>query len=106
MKTYLMDAIWHAMKEWYERKVVSGDIVKTERAKLKVLDLLPKGNANTYIATFLKLKKELEDVGERDHPSTLIEWFLDQIKYPLYDIMVMNLQMNNSKTTSECGFGA
>ena len=41
---------WYAMKEWHARKVVLGDIVKTARAKLDVLDQLPKGDVNCYIS--------------------------------------------------------
>ena len=90
------------MKDWYEGKVVSGDIAKTAKVKLDILVLVPTGDANTYIDMFLELKKELEDVGENEHPNTLIRCFLDLIKDPLYEITVTNMCMNSSKTLDDC----
>ena len=90
------------MKDWYERKVASGNISKTARVKLDLLELVPKGDADTYIDMFLELKKQLEDVGENEHPNTLIECFLDHIKDPLYKITVTNMHMNGTKTLDDC----
>ena len=90
------------MKDWYEGKVVSGDITKTARVKLDLLELVPKGDANTYIDRFLELKKHLEDVGENECLNMLIERFLNHIKDPLYEITVTNMCMNGTKTLDYC----
>ena len=90
------------MKDWYEGKVVSGNIAKTARAKLDLLELVSKDKANMYIDTFLELKKQLEDVGENECPNTLIKHFLDQIKDPLYEIRLTNMCMNGTKTLDYC----
>jgi hypothetical protein len=95
-------AAWNALKEWYEGKVMAGDIAKTCRVKLQALELGPKGDANTYINEFIRLKDLLEEAGEGERPATLSEQFLDQIKDSKYDVMVTTLRMDSSKTLESC----
>ena len=95
-------AAWVALKDWYEGKTMAGDIAKTCRVKLQALELLPKGDANTYINEFIKLKDQLEEAGEGERPATLVEQFLDQIKDPQYEVTVSNLRMENDKTLDQC----
>ena len=95
-------AAWLALKDWYEGKIMVGDIAKTCRIKLQALELLPRGDANTYINEFIRLKDQLEEAGEGERPTTLVEQFLDQIKDSKYEVTVSNLRMDNNKTLERC----
>jgi len=95
-------AAWQSLKDWFEGRTTSGDIAKTCRTKLLALELNPKGDANAYINEFIRLKEQLEDMGEEERLATLIEQFLDQIKDPKYDVMVTTLRMDNNKTLESC----
>jgi hypothetical protein len=95
-------AAWQSLKDWYEGRTTSGDIAKTCRTKLLALELNPKGDANAYINEFIRLKEQLEDMGEGERSATLIEQFLDQIKDPKYDVTVTTLRMDNNKTLESC----
>jgi len=95
-------AAWHSLKDWYEGRTTSGDIAKTCRTKLLALELNPKGDANEYINEFIRLKEQLEDIGEGERSATLIEQFLDQIKDPKYNVTVTTLRMDNNKTLESC----
>jgi hypothetical protein len=64
--------------------------------------LTPKGDANTYINEFIRLKDQLEEAGEGERPATLIDQFLDQIKDSKYDITVTSLRMDSNKTLDSC----
>ena len=66
-------AAWHSLKDWYEGRATSSDVSKTCHTKLLGLELNPKGDANTYINEFIRLKEQLEDMGEGECPATLIE---------------------------------
>ena len=68
------------MKDWYKGKTTSGDITKTYRLKLQALELTTKGDTNMYINEFIRFKNQLEDMNEGEHPATLMDQFLDQIK--------------------------
>ena len=57
-------AAWQSLVESYEGKTVAGDITKTCRVKLQALELNPKGDANSYINEFIRLRDQLEDAGE------------------------------------------
>jgi hypothetical protein len=95
-------AAWLSLKDWYEGKTMAGDIAKTCRVKLQALELTPKGDANTYINEFIRLKDQLEETGEGERPATLIDQFLDQIKDSKYDVTVTSLRMDGSKTLENC----
>jgi len=95
-------AAWQSLVEWYEGRVVAGDIAKTCRVKLQALELNPKGDTNSYINEFIRLKDQLEDTGEGERPATLIDQFLDQIKDSKYDVTVTTLRMDPNKTLESC----
>jgi hypothetical protein len=95
-------AAWHSLKDWYEGKTTSGDIAKTCRMKLQALQLTPKGDANMYINEFIHFKNQLEDMDEGEHPATLIDQFLDQIKDNKYEVTITNLRMDSEKTLQQC----
>jgi len=90
------------LKDWYEDKTTSGDIAKTCRLKLQALELTPKGDANMYINEFIRFKNQLEDMNEGEHPATLMEQLLDQIKDNKYEVTITNLRMDNGKTMETC----
>jgi hypothetical protein len=95
-------AAWYSLKDWFEGKTTSGDIAKTCRIKLQALELMPKGDANIYINDFIRLKNQLESMDEGEHPATLIDQFLDQIKDNKYEVTVTNLRMDSEKTLQQC----
>jgi hypothetical protein len=66
------------------------------------LELNPKGDANSYINEFIRLRDQLEDAGEGEQPATLIDQFLDQIKDSKYDVTITTLRMDSSKTLESC----
>jgi hypothetical protein len=70
--------------------------------KLQALELTPKGDANGYINEFIRLRDQLEEAGEGECPTTLIDQFLDQIKDPKYEVTITTLRMDNSKTLDSC----
>ena len=55
-----------------------------------------------YINEFIRFKNQLEDMNEGEHPATLMDKFLDQIKDNKYEVTVTNLRMNNGKTLETC----
>ena len=95
-------AAWQSLVDWFEGVAVAGDIAKTCRTKLQALELNPKGNANTYINEFIRLRDQLEDTGEGERPATLIDLFLDHIRDDKYKITVSNLRMDRNKTLDSC----
>jgi len=95
-------AAWHTLKDWYESKTTSSDIAKTCRLKLQALELTPKGDANMYVSEFIRFMNQLEDMNEGEHPASLMDQFLDQIKDNKYEVRVTNLRMNNGKTLETC----
>ena len=60
------------------------------------------GDANMYINEFIRFKNQLEDMNEEEHPATLMDQFLDQIKDNKYEVTVTNLRMDNGKTLETC----
>lgn len=95
-------AAWQSLVDWFEGVAVAGDIAKTCRTKLQALELNPKGNTNTYINEFIRLRDQLEDTGEGERPATLIDQFLDHIRDDKYRITVSNLRMDRNKTLDSC----
>ena len=70
--------------------------------KLQALELTPKGDANMYINEFIRFKNQLEDMNEGEHPETLMDQFLDQIKDNKYEVTITNLRMDNGETLETC----
>jgi len=62
--------------------------------------MTPKGNAN--INEFIQFKNQLKNMNEGDHPATLMDQFLDQIKDSKYEMTTTNLRMDNGKTLETC----
>ena len=55
-----------------------------------------------YFNEFIRFKNQLEDMNEGEHPATLMDQFLDQIKDNKYKVTITNLRMKNGKTLETC----